>query len=123
VRKNCGLRWRCKRPDCTPSSTELIAIVIAGAGGLRLGLALVAPGCWSRLEALRRAGRVGARLCAGVFLMLLAAAFIEAFWSAQPGIADAVKFSVGGVLWALVLAWLGFGGRALEAGEGEADAA
>jgi len=102
------------------SAPELIAIVIAGAAGLRLGLALVAPGRWSRLEALRRAGRVGARLCAGVFLMLLMAAFIEAFWSAQPGVADVVKFSVGGVLWALMLAWLGFGGRALEAGEADA---
>jgi len=101
---------------------ELIAIVIAGAGGLRLGLALVAPGRWSRLEALRRAGRVGARLCAGVFLMLLMAAFVEAFWSAQPGVADAVKFGVGAVVWALVLAWLALGGRALEMDEGEHDA-
>jgi len=102
------------------SAPELTAIVIAGAGGLRLGLALVAPGRWSRLDALREAGRVGARLCAGVLVMLLLAAFIEAFWSAQPGVADAVKFGVGAALWALVLAWLGFGGRALE--EGDADA-
>jgi len=54
---------------------------------------------------------------------LLMAAFVEAFWSAQPGVADAVKFGVGAVVWALVLAWLGFGGRALAADEGEADAA
>jgi len=96
------------------SAPELIAIVIAGAAGLRLGLALIAPGRWRRIDALRRAGWVGAQLCAGVLLMLLLAAFIEAFWSAQPGIAAAVKFGVGGGLWGLLAVWLGLGGRGLD---------
>jgi len=94
------------------SAPELIAIVIAGAAGLQLGVALVAPGRLGRMDALRRAGLAGAVLCAGVLVMLLLAAFIEAFWSAQPQVPALVKFVVGALLWLLVLVWLGFGGRA-----------
>ena len=93
------------------SAFELSAIVIAGGAGLRLGLDLLAPGRRRRVDALVEGGRRGARLCLGVFAMLLAAAFIEAFWSSIGWIPAMVKYSVGGALWALVLAWLWFGGR------------
>ena len=93
------------------SAFELSAIVIAGGAGLRLGLNLLAPGRRRRVDALVEGGRRGARLCLGVFAMLLAAAFIEAFWSSIGWIPAMVKYSVGGGLWALVLAWLWFGGR------------
>lgn len=94
------------------SAPELVAIVIAGAAGLRLGLALLAPGRLRRVDALAAAGRVGARLCLGILAMLLFAAFVEAFWSSTGSIPAAVKFGVGAVLWVLVLGWLAFGGRA-----------
>ena len=93
------------------SAFELSAIVIAGGAGLRLGLGLLAPGRRRRVDALIEGGRRGARLCLGVFAMLLAAAFIEAFWSSTQSIPAAVKYSVSGVLWTLVAVWLGFGGR------------
>jgi uncharacterized membrane protein SpoIIM required for sporulation len=93
------------------SAPELVAIVIAGAAGLRLGLALVSPGRMRRADALREAGRIGARLCIGILLMLLFAAFVEAFWSSIQSIPAGVKFGVGGALWLLVLAWLALGGR------------
>jgi uncharacterized membrane protein SpoIIM required for sporulation len=93
------------------SAFELSAIVIAGGAGLRLGLGLLAPGRQRRVDALIEGGRRGAWLCLGVFAMLLAAAFIEAFWSSIGWIPAVVKYSVGGALWALVLAWLWFGGR------------
>ena len=93
------------------SAFELSAIVIAGGAGLRLGLDLLAPGRRRRVDALVEGGRRGARLCLGVFAMLLAAAFIEAFWSSIGWIPAMVTYSVGGALWALVLAWLWFGGR------------
>lgn len=93
------------------SAFELSAIVIAGGAGLRLGLDMLAPGRRRRVDALVEGGRRGARLCLGVFAMLLAAAFIEAFWSSIGWIPAMVKYSVGGGLWALVLAWLWFGGR------------
>jgi hypothetical protein len=57
------------------------------------------------------AGIKGAKLCLGVAFMLLVAAFIEAFWSSTQSIPAAIKFSVSGVLWTLVLLWLWRGGR------------
>ncbi len=93
------------------SAFELTAIVIAGGAGLRLGLDFIAPGRRRRVDALVEGGRRGAWLCLGVFAMLLAAAFIEAFWSSIGWIPAMVKYSVGGALWALVLGWLWFGGR------------
>ena len=90
---------------------ELSAIVIAGGAGLRLSLDLIAPGRRRRVDALVEGGRRGARLCLGVFVMLVAAAFIEAFWSSIGWIPAWGKYSVGGALWVLVIAWLWFGGR------------
>ena len=90
---------------------ELSAIVIAGGAGLRLSLDLIAPGRRRRVDALVEGGRRGARLCLGVFVMLVAAAFIEAFWSSIGWIPAWGKYSVGGALWLLVVAWLWFGGR------------
>ncbi len=93
------------------SAPELTAIVIAGAAGLRLGLALIAPGRRRRVDALIEAGRVGALLCIGIFAMLVFAAFVEAFWSSIGWMPATVKYSVGGALWALTFLWLWRGGR------------
>jgi uncharacterized membrane protein SpoIIM required for sporulation len=93
------------------AAPELSAVVIAGAAGLRLGLDLVAPGQRSRLGALIEGGKVFAKLCLGVFVMLVFAAFVEAFWSSIGWMPSAVKFGVGGLLWTLVLGWLWRGGR------------
>lgn len=62
---------------------ELTAITLAGAAGLGLGQALIAPGRRSRSEALRQAAAISVRLVAGAMLMLLLAAFIEAYWSSM----------------------------------------
>lgn len=96
---------------------ELTAIVIAGGAGLQLGLKLLAPGRKRRIDALVDGGIIGARLCLGVAFMLLVAAFIEAFWSSTAAVPAWGKYSVSAVLWALVLIWLGRGGR----GGGHAD--
>ncbi len=98
---------------------ELTAIVIAGGAGLRLGLNLVAPGRRRRSDALVVAGIKGAKLCLGIAFMLLVAAFIEAFWSSTQSMPAWIKFSVSGVLWTLVFAWLWFGGRNQQ-GDGDA---
>ena len=92
-------------------SFELTAIVIAGGAGLQLGMRVLAPGRQRRIDALVDGGRIGARLCLGVAAMLLAAAFIEAFWSSIASVPAWIKFSVAGVLWTLVLGWLALGGR------------
>lgn len=89
---------------------ELTAIVLAGAAGLRLGLALLAPGRLSRGQALLAASRRAIGLVYGFTGMLAVAAFLEAFWSPSPAPAT-VKLVAGGVLWAYVLFYFLFAGR------------
>lgn len=93
------------------SAPELLAIVISGAAGLRIGMALLAPGRRSRARALVEEGQLGARLMLGASGLLLLAAFIEAFWSSIGWLPDVVKFGSGGLLWAAIGLWLWRGGR------------
>ncbi|MCZ6889567.1 MAG: stage II sporulation protein M [Gammaproteobacteria bacterium] len=92
-------------------SFELMAIVISGAGGLMLGHALIAPGTSTRLDAVRTMSRRAIGLVLGAVLMLVVAAFVEAFWSSSTIVPATVKYGVGIVFWILVLAYLIFGGR------------
>lgn len=89
---------------------ELTAIVLAGGCGLRLGWALMAPGPWSRIHALQRAARKTMPVMYGNFLLLLLAAFIEAFWSPRAFDPD-IKYAVGAALWALLYLYLLLAGR------------
>ncbi|MEO4046088.1 stage II sporulation protein M [Pseudomonas sp. CAU 1711] len=90
---------------------ELTAIAFAGAAGLKLGWALLAPGRLSRGEALRQAAAQAIQLVAGVILFLLIAAFIEAYWSSMTFASAHLKYGVGAGLWLLVLAYFLFAGR------------
>ncbi|MDR2871650.1 MAG: stage II sporulation protein M [Xanthomonadaceae bacterium] len=90
---------------------ELTAIVITGGAGLRLGFNLMVPGRRRRIDALIEAGSIGAKLCLGASVMFLIAAFIEAFWSSIGSMPAWIKFTVSGLLWTLVLAWLWRGGH------------
>lgn len=90
---------------------ELNAIVISGMAGLNLALALISPGQLTRLEALKQASRVSMKMVYGVILMLVVAAFIEAFWSSKGAVAPEIKFAVGGLLWLFVLVYFVFAGR------------
>lgn len=92
-------------------SFELTAIVLAGAAGLKLGYSLLVPGQLTRLESLKAASQIAIRLVYGVVLMLVIAAFIEAFWSSNNVFAPWQKYTVGGFLWAVVLGYLLFSGR------------
>lgn len=89
---------------------ELTAIVLAGAAGLRLGFALLSPGRASRGQALLLAGRTSIRMLYGAAVMLVLAAFLEAFWSplSQPA---ATKYGVGIILWGYVFAYFLLAGR------------
>lgn len=91
-------------------SFELTAIVFSGAAGLRLGYALIDPGPFSRLDALRLAGRDVVPMIYGIVLMLVIAAFLEAFWSSSTLLPIETKYAVGAGLWALVLVYC-FSGR------------
>lgn len=97
------------------SAFELTGIVIAGAAGLKIGFSLLFPGRLRRLNALTLAVAESVTLIYGVVLMLLVAAFIEAFWSSNGNIAFVVKIWVGIGAWCLVLAYFLFQGRQGEA--------
>ncbi len=92
-------------------SFELTAIVFSGAAGFRLGFALISPGPFSRLDALRQAGRDVVPMLYGIVLMLVIAAFIEAFWSSSTLLTNDIKYAVGGLLWLLVIVYSFSGSR------------
>jgi uncharacterized membrane protein SpoIIM required for sporulation len=91
-------------------SLELMAIVIAGATGLKLGWALIAPQRFSRMQALKNAAKHSVVLLYGIILMFFLAAFVEAFWSPLPNIAPIIKYIVGIILWILVISYFIFVG-------------
>ena len=93
------------------SAPELMGLVLAGAAGLRIGHALVAPGRLTRGAALRAAGRSAAVLVYGAALLTVSAAAIEAFWSSRVSIPFEVKLAFGLALGVVVLLLLVFGGR------------
>ena len=88
----------------------LIGAGVGGIGGLIIGHSIVLPGAYTRLESLRRRGRVGVNLAMGAAGMLAIAAVIEGFWSPS-STATLDKFVVGSILWAMVVLYLIFAGR------------
>jgi uncharacterized membrane protein SpoIIM required for sporulation len=58
-------------------STEFFAIILAGAAGFRIGLAVAFPGKAARLDAAVAAGRVSGTAMGGVVLMLIVAGLLE----------------------------------------------
>jgi len=94
---------------------ELTAIGLAGAAGLKLGWALIAPGNYSRMASLRVAAEDAVRIIYGSTLMLLIAAFIEAFWSSSSTVPVNIKYAVGFSFWILVIWYLIFVGRSRRA--------
>jgi uncharacterized membrane protein SpoIIM required for sporulation len=64
---------------------ELFAIWVAGAAGLMVGLAMVAPGELARADAVRLRGALAMRLIGAVVLLLVIAGIIEGFVSAGAG--------------------------------------
>jgi uncharacterized membrane protein SpoIIM required for sporulation len=95
----------------THSAFELTAIVLSGAAGLHLGRALLWPGAQQRSHALTVAAREAVWPVSAAMGMLLIAAGLEGFWSPAPWVQPWVKYCVGGLCWALVLAFLGLQGR------------
>lgn len=83
--------------------TELFAIVLAGAAGMKIGWAVAFPGADSRLEALSRAGRTTGAAMVGVVLMLLLAGLLEGFGRQLIG-SDVVRYAIAAataLLWGL----------------------
>ena len=85
-------------------TTELLAILLAGAAGLHIGRSMAFPGRRTVLEAASIAGRRAATVMAGVVLMLVVAALLEGF--GRQLITDtAGRLAVGGFM---LMAWLAY---------------
>jgi uncharacterized membrane protein SpoIIM required for sporulation len=81
--------------------TELFAITLAGAAGLRIGWSIAFPGDQSRLAAAERTGREGAVVIIGVVIMLFIAGLLEGI-GRQVIDSDIVRYTIGaatGVIW------------------------
>ncbi len=89
---------------------ELPSIIISGAAGLLLGLAIVDPGEHSRLDALRLAGRQAGVIMLGVVVFLVAAGVVEGFFSPSSAPVP-LKFAVAACLGGLFLYYLAGAGR------------
>ena len=85
-------------------TTELFAILLAGAAGLHVGRAMAFPGGVAVLDAAAVAGRRAALVMTGVVLMLIVAALLEAFARQLLG-ATAPRLIVGGFM---LVFWIGY---------------
>jgi uncharacterized membrane protein SpoIIM required for sporulation len=85
-------------------STELFAIALAGAAGLKIGWAVVFPGEESRLVSATSAGKTAGVAMAGVIVMLMVAGILEGL-GRQLILIDAMRYAVG---LTMLLFWLTF---------------
>lgn len=93
---------------------EISAIVIAGAAGLALGWALVAPGDRTRADALAEEGRRAVVIVLGLMATFTAAGLIEGFVTGS-GLPAGVRVGIGVVAWGVFVAYLVVYGRAAAA--------
>jgi len=89
---------------------ELTSIQIAGAAGLQLALAVIAPGRLRRIDALKLAGRRAGVLMMGVVGLLCIAGTIEGFVTPQRTSIE-FRIAIGALTAVLLTAYLTFAGR------------
>ena len=85
-------------------TSELLAIVLAGAAGLHVGRSMAFPGERSIVAAAQDAGHRATRVMAGVVIMLICAGLLEGFVR-QLVVPTPQRFAVGGGMLAL---WIGY---------------
>jgi uncharacterized membrane protein SpoIIM required for sporulation len=85
-------------------TTELFAIALAGAAGMRIGTAIAFPGSLTRMAAAARAGRTAAAAMVGVTVMLLFAGLLEGI-GRQTITSDVTRYAIGGGMLVLWLAY------------------
>ena len=72
-----GLGWEAGAWLSVHGATELSAVILAGAAGLRIGTAVAMPGPLTRMASASAAGRQAATLVAGCAVMLVVAGVLE----------------------------------------------
>jgi uncharacterized membrane protein SpoIIM required for sporulation len=85
-------------------TTEMFAICISGAAGMRIGTAIAFPGAVSRADAAVRAGRTAATAMAGTIIMLAIAGLLEGV-GRQVITADGSRMLIG---CAVLAGWLAY---------------
>ena len=83
-------------------TTEIFAICISGAAGIRIGMAIAFPGRLSRMDAVVAAGRTAATAMAGTVIMLAVAGLLEGV-GRQTILNDGLRALIGG---AALAGWL-----------------
>jgi len=100
---------------------EISAVLLCGAGGLMMGEALVRPGRYRRLDALRIRAREALALAVGAVPFLAAAGFIEGYIS--PGdLHQPLKYALGVGTGTMLYLYLFTSGRRAEPQPGDAEA-
>ena len=84
---------------------ELPAIFFSGGAGLLIGKAMVFPGRYRRLDAIKQNSIKAAQLLFGIVPMLISAGIIEGFFSPSPVIPNPVKYLTGIGLFCLLLVY------------------
>ena len=97
-----GLAWNMAGWLMIHGTTELFAICISGAAGLRIGTAIAFPGRESRTESAVKAGRSAAIAMAGTVIMLAVAGLLEGI-GRQTVNDDLTRYLIGG---AMLAGWL-----------------
>lgn len=85
-------------------TTELFAILLAGAAGLHIGRSMAFPGKTSILTAMAESGKRSAMVMAGVVIMMIVAALLEAF-PRQLVAGEINRLLIGGTF---LLGWLAY---------------
>ena len=105
-----GLTWDLVGWLSVHGTTELLAIVLCGGGGLVLAAAIIFPDRETRLESLARRGRAAGTLIMGAVLMLFVAGLLEGF--ARQLVTDiTTRYLIGGIMLAFWLTYFTLGGR------------
>lgn len=93
-------------------TTELSAIILAGAAGLHIGRAVAFPGPRTRFAAAAEAGRRGALVMIGVVVMLLVAGLLEGF-ARQLIVDDAARYTIAALMLGFWTVYFTLAGRRL----------
>ncbi|MBW4536212.1 MAG: stage II sporulation protein M [Pleurocapsa minor HA4230-MV1] len=84
-------------------SLELPAIFLAGGAGLLIGKAMIFPGKYNRIDALKINSSKAAQLLLGIMPMLIIAGTIEGFFSPSPIVPSLIKYLLGTGLFCLLV--------------------
>jgi uncharacterized membrane protein SpoIIM required for sporulation len=107
---DAGLGWEFAAWLSVHGTTELFAILLAGAAGLHIGRTMAFPGERAVLAAAAASGRRAALVMAGVVIMLAVAGLLEGY-ARQLVESPLGRASIGGTMLAFWIAWFALMGR------------